>query len=240
MSIVHISTWSLAESEQSITTKEQFQLLDAHERQRLQALRRPNLTQRYLAAHAGLRQRLGRWLHMLPDAIRIATTPAGKPWLPDHPDCHFSLSHSHEFAMLGVADVPIGVDIEAIQKPEHLTPELIAQVLTAGEAMYLRSLPSDAQALCFTQHWVCKEAVMKATGLGFQLPPRHISVDLEDREDDGRAPRRATLHASCAEQFGRHWRYALVPAPAGHSAAVAATGSMLQICADPCCPPCQF
>ena len=239
MSFVHISTWSLADSAQSMSAKEQFQLLDAYERQRLQALRRPDLARRYLAAHAGLRQRLGRWLHMLPDAIRIATTPAGKPWLPDHPDCHFSLSHSDDFAMLGVADMPIGVDIEAIQAPEHVTPELIAQVLTPGEATHLHSLSSDAQAQRFTQHWVCKEAVMKATGLGCQLPPRCISVDLKDRQDDDRAPRRATLHASCAEQLGRHWRYALVPAPAGHFAAVAATGSMLQIRADPCFPPCQ-
>lgn len=240
MSSVHISTWSLANSAQSMSAKEQFQLLDAHERQRLQALRPPDLARRYLAAHAGLRQRLGRWLNIPPDTILIATTPAGKPWLPQHPDCHFSLSHSHGFAMLGVADEPIGLDIEAIQEPEHVTPELIAQVLTPGEATHFDSLSSDAQAQRFTQHWVCKEAVMKATGLGCRLPPRCISVDLEDRQDDDRAPRRATLHASCPEQLGRHWRYAFVPAPAGHFAAVAAKGCILQIRADPWFPPRQF
>ena len=46
--------------------------------------------------------------------LKVAVDSAGKPFLPDRPDIHFSISHSDEVVMCVVADHPVGCDVERI------------------------------------------------------------------------------------------------------------------------------
>lgn len=81
---------------------------------------------------------------------------AGKPF--------FSLSHSGEYVLLAVSDAPVGADIEKIHP---VRPRLFSHMATEEE------LESDMD---FFTLFTRKEAMMKASGLGFSLPPKSFSV----------------------------------------------------------------
>ena len=85
------------------------------------------------------------------DLPRIEVDELGKPFFPDHPDTHFSLSHTAGAAAAALADMPVGVDIERVRPVSVRAMERIAGVRT--EAAFFRS-------------WVRREARVKRTGSG--------------------------------------------------------------------------
>lgn len=85
------------------------------------------------------------------DLPRIEVDELGKPFFPDHPDTHFSLSHTAGAAAAALADTPVGVDIERVRTVSVRAMERIAGVRT--EAAFFRS-------------WVRREARVKRTGSG--------------------------------------------------------------------------
>ena len=111
----------------------------------------------------------------------IARTESGKPYFPSHPNYHFNLSHSGSYALCGVDDTPVGVDIEAI-RPHH--PNLAGRICSAEELDWLDSQPDRECAIL--RLWTAKESRVKYTGTGLTVPLRSISVPLPpaDRLDD--------------------------------------------------------
>ncbi|MFF5789204.1 4'-phosphopantetheinyl transferase family protein [Streptomyces sp. NPDC012693] len=145
-------------------------LLDAEERRRWKALVREGDRTRYLAAHGGLRRLLGRYLDV--PAIEVAFVredcplcggPHGRPALRDGA-IHFSLSHSRDLVLVGVAARPVGVDVEAF--PEAEVSDLVAVSLHPREREEFALLPEDARQAAFTRCWARKEAYLKGTGEG--------------------------------------------------------------------------
>ena len=65
-----------------------------------------------------LRESLG--LAELPTMDRLL---GGKPWFPEHPDIQFNVSHSGPFAMCGVGNTPVGVDIEWVRPRSERLPQ---------------------------------------------------------------------------------------------------------------------
>jgi 4'-phosphopantetheinyl transferase len=113
------------------------------------------------------------------DRQKITTTHYGKPYLPDHPSLHFNLSHTK--SMIAVAltrDAEIGVDVEHRPNELHSLDAISTRVFTPAERAAMRN-DRDPVAR-FTQLWSAKEAIMKATGLGFHLPP--LEIDLQGPE----------------------------------------------------------
>lgn len=101
---------------------------------------------------------------VLPD---IAVKQRGKPWFPDHPDCHFNLSHSGPYAFCGLADVPIGVDIEATVPRKDA---LALYIMDSTELIrYYES--HNKMDLLYTL-WTLKESYVKCTGEGIFYPPQ--------------------------------------------------------------------
>lgn len=111
----------------------------------------------------------------------VAYRPHGRPYLPAAPALYCSVAHSHGWAIAGISSRPIGVDIEKIRQ-RH--PALPASVATPGEIARVAAYVTDPAHLV-TILWTMKEAVMKATGEGLRIPPRHVRVD----EFDGRIAR---------------------------------------------------
>jgi len=97
----------------------------------------------------------------------------GKPYFPEHPNCHFNLSHSGTFVLCAVDEHPVGADIELIH-PHH--PKLAQRICSVEELLWLEEQPHKATALC--QLWVRKEAMVKYTGSGLTVPLRKICVPL--------------------------------------------------------------
>ena len=146
-----IQVW-LARMERSLTEQEygdMMALLPDARRERLEKLPKEK-HQEVLCAYLLLRMALWEqrgWR----DLPRIEVDELGKPFFPDHPDTHFSLSHTAGAAAAALADMPVGVDIERVRPVSVRAMERIAGVQT--EAAFFRS-------------WVRREARAKRSGAG--------------------------------------------------------------------------
>ena len=89
-------------------------------------------------------------------------SPHGKPFLANHPDIHFNLSHCHRAALCVVDHVPVGCDIEAV--PENLDMGLCHYCFCKEETDSILSSPNPT--IAFTELWTKKEAFLKLTGEG--------------------------------------------------------------------------
>jgi len=113
-----------------------------------------------------LRATLADALGCAADDLHIVRDVRGKPQLSaTQAHWHFSLSHSGALALLALADLPVGVDLEA-PRPQLRALALAARYFAADESAALQQLSHGRQALAFRQLWTAKEAVLKADGSG--------------------------------------------------------------------------
>ena len=103
----------------------------------------------------------------LPPAGAFAFGPEGKPYLPDRPGLHFSLSHSGELVLCALSDAELGCDVEG---PRRSNPALVRRFFHPDEQQWLFSLPQGEQDAAFLRLWTLKESYVKAVGLGLTLP----------------------------------------------------------------------
>lgn len=108
----------------------------------------------------------------------------GKPFLVNHPQVHFNLSHSEEYVACAVSDSPVGVDIEQV----HDIDLNIAQHYFFGSE-YQHIQNSALKQRTFFELWVLKESYMKMTGLGFRLPLDEFSIDIQNSSHIQKSPR---------------------------------------------------
>ena len=113
---------------------------------------------------AGLLLRMALGSHV----AALLQNAQGKPYLPQGP-C-FNLSHSGAYVILGVSAHETGVDIERIGPFED---KVARRCYTEAELAWLYA-QRDASA--FYRLWTAKESIMKASGLGFAMPPESFSV----------------------------------------------------------------
>lgn len=135
---------------------------------------------RYLAAHCALRERLARHTGLVPQALRLDAAPDGKPLLLDRPDCRFNLSHSGDWALIGIsATGELGVDVEAL-RPIDDAFALAATVFTPAEQEALAQTPRLQRDAAFLRGWTRKEACVKAVGAGLRIDPAGFHAGLDD------------------------------------------------------------
>ena len=67
---------------------------------------------------------------------KISLTEEGKPFLSEHPEIYFSLSHSGNMAMCLIADVPCGSDVEEI-KADGKILKIADRFFTENERAYI-------------------------------------------------------------------------------------------------------
>ena len=199
-------------------------LLDGEEIQRARRFVYAQDARRYVAAHAGLRRLLGRYLDTAPERLRFATGAHGKPLLVQQPRAdgrpplRFNLSHSKDFALVAVAaGFEVGVDIEAV-RGDLPGPDLAAGVLSAAEMDEFEQCPRHDHAATFVGCWTRKEACLKALGVGLGIEPRALSVGLH--------PDRQALRVDGADA---PVDIAPLPAPPGYCAALAAVGGFDEV-----------
>ncbi len=91
----------------------------------------------------------------------FAYTECGKPYLPNHPDVHFNISHSGEYVACTVSNKPVGVDI---QKIGEYNSDVAKRVCNEKELVQIEN--SLDRASEFTKLWAQKESVLKMYGTG--------------------------------------------------------------------------
>lgn len=85
----------------------------------------------------------------------------GKPFLKDHPDIHFNISHCKNGIVVAVSDQPVGIDIESYRQ---VSDSLIRYTMNEEEQRIINE--SDDPVRTFTEYWTKKEAVFKLRGTG--------------------------------------------------------------------------
>ena len=93
----------------------------------------------------------------------------GKPFLAEHPEIHFSISHCKEAVGCLVSDHPCGLDIEHIRPAKE---GLVRYTMSQEEADAILADPFPD--LAFTRLWTQKEAVLKLIGTGITDDLHHV------------------------------------------------------------------
>ncbi|MFD7017083.1 4'-phosphopantetheinyl transferase family protein [Streptomyces sp. NPDC059928] len=93
--------------------------------------------------------------------------PASPLWI--------SISHTDGCGMLGVARVPVGVDVEVVR--EFPLDELAPAALTESERrVVFDAADGDPRTRAFLRCWTRKEAVLKAVGVGITTDLRTVET----------------------------------------------------------------
>lgn len=112
-----------------------------------------------------------------PHRLRIRCDPLGRPVIVQGTaGWHLSFAAREPLALIAIADRPIGVDLER-EEPELFIP---INMLRADERAWLRAQPESLQVQAFCRIWTAKEAIAKAMGSGFRIPPEDISLPVPD------------------------------------------------------------
>lgn len=143
-------------------------------------------------------------------SLHVSYDALGKPFVQPLPQWHINWSHSGQQLCIALARTPIGIDIEQHQAVD-VEPLL---------SHYFPNDPSPkGSRSAFYDLWVCKEALLKAQGMGLRVEPRNIVLHTP-------SPTFSRVSASPAALGLEHYAYALVPCPANYSCAVATQGQV--------------
>jgi 4'-phosphopantetheinyl transferase len=146
--------------------------ISAAKKERIETAKRAETKASLLAGELLIRAAL-KASHGL-ENVEIAVDEHGKPYLPQHPDVHFNLSHSGNIAVCTVSDVPCGVDIEQISKP-HEVMAMANRFLSMKEHAAVLMSPNPNEAFC--RLWTLRESYVKMRGLGFEIGLSTLKCD---------------------------------------------------------------
>lgn len=139
--------------------------------------------QRYIAAHAALRQVLAQHLadagYAAPvgDPLAFVAGRFGKPALAVAAGLHFNLSHSHGTGLVAVSqDSELGVDVEQLRPMTDAVAMAAAYFTPAEQSALVACDPGAARDRAFLTCWTRKEACLKALGIGLYLATRGFEV----------------------------------------------------------------
>ncbi|MCU5105991.1 4'-phosphopantetheinyl transferase superfamily protein [Bacillus cereus] len=99
-----------------------------------------------------------------------------KPYILEHPQFYFNLSHSGKWVICITDLKEVGVDIERVR---GIDLKIAERFFSNEEYMLINSKIGYNQLLCFYEYWTMKEAFVKALGKGLEvsLDSFHIKKD---------------------------------------------------------------
>jgi 4'-phosphopantetheinyl transferase len=155
-----------------------YETLSGEERARADGYRFARHRHAFIVARGVLRTVLGTYLGAAPERVPIGADARGKPMLigSAHPPLTFNLAHGGGRAVYAVAlDRPVGVDVESAGGVRDLA--LLAERICSPRERAALDGAADpvADALAY---WTCKEAYLKACGIGLALEPSLVDIEL--------------------------------------------------------------
>ncbi len=161
----------------------------------------PLLRTRYARSRSLLRQMLGGLWGCEPGDIQLRADARGKPWAVavSGQEIAFNIAHSEDawlaaFSLTG----PVGVDIECVER-EVDAEALSAENYSPPEVRAMAALAEPLRTHYFLRCWTCKEAYLKALGVGLHgrldamtlLPSGEVHAPPGEPGDSTRAARNA-------------------------------------------------
>lgn len=161
-----------------------YRLLSDDEKQRAARFRFDKHRHRFIAGRGAIREILASRAGCRPEQIRFDCGHYGKPGI-SKPEgargIEFNASSSAEKGAIAISDgIPLGFDIEKLN-PEHLLDfDLIVnnEFSSPEQKWYSRYEPCDRVGLFF-RFWTCKEAYLKALGVGLSGQLDSFTIDLD-------------------------------------------------------------
>lgn len=164
-----------------------------------------------------LRLLLGAYLGIPGKDVKISRRLKGRPELDARQSAgklDFSVARSGDGYLVGISSgATIGVDLEFAERRASKPLALARRYFSATEIEALSGLEDDLLQRAFMHTWACKEAVVKASGLGIANQLCRFSVDVN--------PDRPPAMLDMLDDDPDAWRLAVVQPAAGAIAAVA-------------------
>lgn len=207
-----IDVWTLhADPDSTSRTQQLKALLDATERRRANSFLSLDRRDTYVLAHLALRLILANCLDTDPRRVTISRAPCpachrphGRPTL-GLPNLHFSLSRARSTVVIALAQTPVGIDLEVVDRVEGA----LLNKLHPDERETIRQLPPTHRSHALLECWVRKEAYLKGQGTGIAAGRlRNVDIGPGPRFTD----RADTLTG---------WSLTSLTAPPGYAAATA-------------------
>ena len=156
--------------------------LNAAETQRYTSYKSERAAQQFVQGRKMIRAMLASYLGVPAEDVGLSCQEHVKPVAQcrtsSRPPPEFNLSHSGDWVVLA-ADrrTALGVDIECTPQRDIDAMTSLSDLFTQNERTYLeKQMEPDQKAHLFLQLWRGKEAVMKATGKGFELAPNSFEL----------------------------------------------------------------
>ncbi len=137
--------------------------LSAARREKAARYRSAQERKRCLCAGVALDEAL-KTVGLREQAVIIAYNEHGKPYFPEHPQLHFSLSHSGDYAVCVLTDAAVGVDVEQVRPFEW--ERAAKRAFTEAQRVWLTEQPREQQAEAFFGLWTEVESRLKQSGAG--------------------------------------------------------------------------
>lgn len=178
-SLIDVYYLHLSPSEHPISEQE-LSILSLSEREHMKRLRQSADRFSYARAHILLRQMLEQHLDYPASQLQFSRTSAGKPFLSmptGLPALEFNLTHCESMVACAISQRPVGIDVE----PNHriLDLDTIRHVLHVSELRAIEGLEVPERTKLALQFWTCKEAALKAIGIGLLVEPNEVVVNIE-------------------------------------------------------------
>ncbi|MCR9292640.1 MAG: 4'-phosphopantetheinyl transferase superfamily protein [bacterium] len=157
--------------------------LSPEERHRAERFVTAELRSRFVVCRGRLRQWLGEQLGCPPAEVQFGYEQLGKPYLRSPQPTkgmaalHFNVSHSADRGLIALAPCAVGVDIEVVSRRMNLQA-IAGQLISPRERPAWESMPAPQRCDQLLRIWVCKEALLKAMGLGIAEGLRKVSLEL--------------------------------------------------------------
>jgi len=176
-----VQVWCVPLSVSEELVAQYAQCLSEDEQHRAARFRFEADRRKFVVARGVLRHLLSERLGCGAIALTFDYGKYGKPKTTVSPtkghDFHFNLSHSGEVALCALGgDRTVGVDIEKVRPIQRLE-SMMGRCLVEAEKAKVISKPIDQRSHNFLRYWTCKEAYLKAIGVGLSQSMTTVEVD---------------------------------------------------------------
>jgi len=164
-------------STEGLVTANALPDLQQQEQQRVAQFTNPTDKNRYINAHAFLRQVLSRYIAVPPAEVSFEYTDLGQPVLSGaQAVVCFGLSYRNAQVIVGVSSHPIGVDIEQVSKTD--IDSVAYNFFSKEECTALdAAINTNEKLILFFRIWTLKEAFIKGLGIGVGYDLQSFTVD---------------------------------------------------------------
>jgi 4'-phosphopantetheinyl transferase len=156
---------------------------------RIQRFYRMEDQQRALIGDILIRYLLCNKLLLANKELIFAKTEFGKPFLVNDNKIHFNISHSGDWVLSAVHNLPVGVDIEKIQPIDY---QIAARFFSKSEYLNLMNKEGRDKLEYFYEIWTLKESYIKAVGKGLNIPLESFSINTNEgviKVETGKGPK---------------------------------------------------